>query len=170
MLEGDGYVTSRTVVAGRGRPAARYRLTDHARSLFPDRSSALASELIDFIADRDGRQGVRAFLQWRQEREADRLGDVVTAEDLHGRLEQLVGALNAAGFEASLSQEGDSFKLTQSHCCVYDVARDHPEVCAYEAATFKKVLGAQVSRRETLAKGDAACVCTVKPLAAEGNI
>ena len=149
----------------RGRPATAYRLTANASRLFPQRYDRFAAEVLDFLADTHGREGLRAFLRWRLEREVDGLRDAVTAEDLHGRLEQLADALSEAGFEASVTPEGDGFTLVQDHCAIYDVAKEHPEVCAYEAATFSHVLGSDVSlsRRETLASGSASCVCTVTP-------
>jgi len=162
-LEAEGYVAARVVPQPRGRPAAHWHLTDGARRLFPDRSAAVASELIEFITDQHGREGLRAYLRWRQDRETASYGAVVDADDLSDRVAQLAGALTDAGFDATVEPDGDGgFKLIQSHCCVYDVAKDHPEVCAYEAATFQRVLGAKVSRRETLTNGHDACVCTVR--------
>lgn len=168
VLEDEGLVAAHTVRQGRGRPPARYALTEAAGQLFPQRYDRFAAEVLDFLSDAHGRDGVRAFLRWRLEREADGLRNAVTAEDLHDRLQQLAAALSEAGFEASVAPNGDGFALTQEHCAIYDVAKDHPEVCAYEAATFSKVLGRDVtlSRRHTLAAGSSACVCTVAALAA----
>jgi predicted ArsR family transcriptional regulator len=163
VLEDDGLVAAEVVNQGRGRPAARWSLTADAQRLFPHRYDALAGEMLTFLADTQGREGVRAYLRWRLEREVDSLRDAVTAEDLHGRLQQLAGALSDAGYEASVTPDGEGFTLTQEHCAIYDVAKDHPEMCAYEAATFSKVLGGDVrlSRRQTLAGGGDACVCCV---------
>ena len=165
VLLDEGLVAAHTVNQGRGRPAARYRLTPAANQLFPQRYDRFASEVLEFLADEHGRDGVRAFLRWRLQREVSGLQEAVTAEDLHERLEQLAGALSDAGFEASVSPDGDGFSLTQDHCAIYDVAKEHPEVCAYEAATFSRVLGRDVklTRRETLAGGSPACVCSVSP-------
>jgi predicted ArsR family transcriptional regulator len=167
VLEDEGLVAARTVNQGRGRPAARYQLTDDARRLFPQGHDRLASEMLDFLADQHGRDGLRSFLRWRMQRQIEGLRDAVTAEDLHDRLEQLAGALSAAGYEASVDAEGGCFTLKQHHCAIEDVAREHPELCAYEAASFSKVLGRDVtvSRRETLAEGSRACVCCVQPRA-----
>lgn len=167
VLTDEGLVAARTVNhGGRGRPASRYELTDAAGRLFPQGYDRLAAEVLDFLADEHGRDGLRAFLRWRLDREVDGLKDAVTAEDLHGRLEQLAQALSHAGFDASVTPDGDGFTLVQDHCAIYDVAREHPEVCAYEAATFSQVLGRDVrlSRRETLATGSNACVCCVAPV------
>jgi predicted ArsR family transcriptional regulator len=165
LLEDEGLVASRTVRQPRGRPAARYRLTDEAGRLFPQRYDRFAAEALDFLADQQGRDGLRAFLRWRLEREVAGLSEAVTAPDLPGRLEQLADALSAAGFAASVSEDGDRFTLTQDHCALEEVAREHPELCAYEAATFSKVLGQDVrlSRRQTLTAGSRACVCSITP-------
>ena len=165
VLEDDGLVASHRVNQGRGRPVACYWLTEDAQRLFPQGYDALAGEMLQFLADTQGREGLRTYLRWRLEREVEGLRSSVTAEDLHGRLEQLAGALSDAGYDAVVEPAGDGFTLTQHNCAIFDVAKDHPEMCAYEAATFSKVLGGDVrlSRRETLASGATACVCCVTP-------
>ncbi|HSK22737.1 MAG TPA: helix-turn-helix domain-containing protein [Egicoccus sp.] len=165
VLEEDGLVAAQTVNQGRGRPAARYSLTADARRLFPQGHDQLATELLDFLAGHDGGDGLRAFMRWRLQRQVDGLRDAVTAEDLHERLEQLAGRLSAAGYEASVTPDGDGFTLKQHHCAIQDAAEEHPELCTYEAAGFARVLGTDVtiSRRETLAEGGSACVCCVQP-------
>lgn len=166
LLEDEGLVAARTVKQPRGRPPARYHLTDAASRLFPQRYDRLASEVLDFLADEHGREGLHAFLRWRLEREVAGLREAVTADDLHSRLQQLAAALSDAGFEASVTPDGEGFTLIQDHCAIEDVAREHPEVCAFEAATFSQVLGRDVtlSRRQTLAGGSRACVCCVAPI------
>jgi len=161
----EAELEARKVPGSRGRPPARYHCTPAAARLFPQGYDRFAAEVLDFLADTHGRDGLRRFLRWRLEREVGVLRHAVTAEDLHERLEQLASSLSAAGFRASVDEDGGRFSLTQDHCAIYDVAKDHPEVCAYEAATFSQVLGRDVilSRRETLAAGAPACVCTVTP-------
>jgi predicted ArsR family transcriptional regulator len=165
VLEDEGFVTSHTVKqAARGRPASWYDLTEDAQALFPHRYDRLASEVLDFLTEEHGRAGLRAFLRWRLEREEAELRRSVTAEDLHERLGQLADALSEAGFAAEVEPGPGGFTLVQNHCTIADVAKEHPEVCAYEAAAFSKVLGQDVnlSRRETMATGATTCVCTVK--------
>jgi predicted ArsR family transcriptional regulator len=165
VLEAEGLVQARTVRQPRGRPAARYALTEEAGRLFPQRYDRFAADVLDFLTDEQGREGLRAFLRWRLEREVAGLMEAVTAPDLPGRLEQLAEALSAAGFEASVTPDGEGFTLTQDHCALEDLAREHPELCAFEAATFSRVLGRDVrlQRRATLATGARTCVCGVTP-------
>jgi predicted ArsR family transcriptional regulator len=76
----------------------------------------------------------------------------------------LATTLSDAGFAASIAPTTDGFRLVQNHCAIAQVAKEHPEVCAYEAAAFSQVLGRDVSlsRRDTLVTGASACVCTVE--------
>lgn len=170
VLEADGFLASRPQRSGRGRPATLYRLTERALDLFPQRYAHVASELMDFLTSEQGRAGLRSFLRWRLERETEAFEEVVTAERPDERLRQLAEALSAAGYEARVSEDDDGFVLRQGHCAIFSVARDHPELCAFEAATFSRVLGdeVRVRRRATLAEGGHACVCTVTPRRGRG--
>lgn len=165
VLEDEGLVAARTVNQGRGRPAARYQLTDDAVRLFPSAHDRLASDAMEYLAQAHGRDGLRAFLRWRLERQLAEFDASVTAEDIGDRLGQLAGALSQAGFSAAVDEDGHGFTLTQQHCAIETVAREHPELCAYEAATFAAVLGSDVKlrRRSTMAAGAPACVCCVTP-------
>ncbi len=163
VLEEEGLIAAQRVPQGRGRPPARYHLTEAADQLFPQRYDRFATDVLDFLEATGGSSGVRAFLRWRLDREVHDLRAAVTAEDLHARLSQLAGALSDAGFDASVHPDGEGFALVQDNCAIGEVARDHPEVCAFEAATFSEVLGTDVrlSRRQTWAAGAQACVCEV---------
>jgi len=165
VLDADGLVIAETVDQGRGRPAARYRLTEDARRLVPSAYDRFATEMLDFLEDEGGREGLRAFLRWRLEREVEELRSAVTAADIEERLEQLAVALREHGFETVVSEDEDGYTLVQTHCAIEEVAREHPEVCSFEAAAFSEVLGGDVSlsRHETLAAGSSACVCCVAP-------
>src|SRR6056297_910942 len=58
VLEEDGLIEARTVRQGRGRPPARYHLTEAAAALFPQRYDALAAEMFAFLTDTHGRDGL----------------------------------------------------------------------------------------------------------------
>lgn len=162
-LAEDGLLDSETVNPGRGRPVARWSLTERGLGLFPSRYDELAHQLLDFLAD-TGREQLGAFLRWRQERQVEAYAADVDAEDLPGRMEQLAELLTRDGYRAEVEAAGDGFTLRQQHCTIADVAADQPLLCAHEAAAFGRLLGGEVrvTRRETIAKGDGACVCHVQ--------
>ena len=169
VLSTEGFVSAQTVKGtGRGRPKQQYTLTDKARRLFPDNSAELANELLDFLTDEHGRTELAKFLRWRSERQSSRYAEAVRGADtVDERARRLADVLAEDGFAASAevitTPEGATvLELRQDHCAIKAVAEEHPELCAYEASTFKKLLGAtKLSRRQTIAGGADACVCHI---------
>lgn len=153
---------------GRGRPRTEYRLSDRAHRLYPDRTADLANELWEYLESQHGRRAVLGFLRWRQQQQRERYAEHIDdTADVAERVHRLAELLSDDGFlaeSAPVESVGGRqlVQLTQSHCAVRDVAAEHPEVCAYEAALFKDLLGTKVSRRETIATGSSSCVCTIE--------
>ena len=169
ILQSDGLISAETVRGkGRGRPSSTYQLTDKARRLFPDNSSELAVELLDYLSGEHGRSELQRFLRWRAERHAGRYATALEgAKSLPERVERLAGMLSQDGFASSAravtTPEGATvLELRQDHCAIKAVAEEHPELCAYEASTFRNLIGAKLSRRQTIAGGADACVCTIQ--------
>jgi len=172
LLE-SGLVEEREQRASGGRPAACFALTERAGRLFPQSYDRFANELLDFLTAEHGRDGLLAFLRWRVDREVGALAEAVQDGPLEQRVRRLAEALTSAGFVADvvLADNGDAgapgtlptLQLVQHHCVIAEVAREHPEICDYEAAAFSRALGSDVklTRRETIADGAPACVCTV---------
>jgi predicted ArsR family transcriptional regulator len=170
VLESEGFVSGETVRrAGRGRPSLRYTLTERARRLFPDNSADLANELLDFLSDEHGRSELQRFLRWRAEKHAGRYAAALEgADSIDERVERLADALSQEGFASSATAvtapDGATvLELRQDHCAIKAIATKHPELCAYEASTFKNLVGGKLSRRQTIAGGADACVCHITP-------
>ena len=168
VLIEDGLVEEREARASGGRPAACFALTERAVRLFPQSYDRFANELLDFLTAEHGRDGLLAFLRWRVDREVDALADAVQDGPLEDRVARLAEALTNAGFAADVVRDDTNhalptLQLIQHHCVIEGVAREHPEICNYEAAAFSRALGTdvQLSRRTTIADGSPACVCTV---------
>jgi predicted ArsR family transcriptional regulator len=169
-LAADGLVQSETVRDGSmGRPNERWSLAPRGKRLFPDRSAEFATDVLDHLEAVHGRAAVLDLLRARADQQAaryaDQLADVVDPAD---RARRLADALSADGFAARVEEQDDRRTLTllQSHCAIEGIAREHPEICAHEAASFSRLLGTpaqavKVSRRQTIATGAAACVCRI---------
>lgn len=166
VLTRDGLIQSETVHDGSmGRPHDQWTLSARGRRLFPDRSAEFADELLDHLQGTYGRSALNDFLRGRAEQHADRYADRLDdAEDTADRAERLAQALSEDGFAARVVEGDDggrTLTLLQSHCAIEGIAKKHPQVCAHEAALFKRLLGTKVSRRETIASGSQACVCHI---------
>ena len=165
----EGWVSGRTDPPdGPGRPVTRYLLTADGHELLPQGYAALASELLAYIEDTAGQDGLADYLAWRSRRRVRRLGRAVDAEDLDARLAQLAEALTDIGSSATVEATEEGFVLRQHHCTVMDVAREHPELCRAEAEEFSRVIGDDVlvSRGASRASGDGACECAVVAVSA----
>ncbi len=169
VLLDEGLVEERESRASGGRPATCFALTARAARLFPQSYDRFAKELLDFLTVEHGRDGLVAFLRWRVDREVDALTEAIEDGPLEQRVAQLAQALTSAGFLADVVTEPSSrglptLRLVQHNCVIQGVAREHPEICAYEAAAFSRALGTDVSvsREETIADGASSCVCTVR--------
>jgi predicted ArsR family transcriptional regulator len=169
VLQTEGFLTAETVKgAGRGRPKQLYTLAEKARRLFPDNSAELANELLDYLSGEHGRSELQRFLRWRSDRHSTRYAAALAGLDtVDERVQRLADVLAEDGFAASAeavtTPEGATvLELRQEHCAIKAVAEEHPELCAYEASTFSKLLGAaKLSRRQTIAGGATACVCQI---------
>lgn len=164
-LAADGLVESRPVHhGGRGRPSERYELTERARRLFPDRSAEFANEVLEHLERTFGRAAVLTFLRERASQHGERYAAALAhVEDAEERAKRLAELLSEDGFASEVAPvEGQTvLALTQGHCAIESIAREHPEICAHEAALFRRLLGAKVSRRTTIAEGADSCVCHV---------
>lgn len=151
--------------SGPGRPATRYGLTPRGERLFPDRSADLADDVLTFLHDERGRAEMLAFLRWRQVRQQERYAEELRGADgLRERVARLAELLSEDGFLADVVVDDDGgVALAQRHCAIKDVAAAHPQLCAFEAALFRQLLDADVSRRQTIAGGAPACVCHIAP-------
>lgn len=171
VLERDGLVDATTVRRnGRGRPSAEYALTERGQRLFPDRSAEFANELLTYLEQSHGRSALLEFFRWRQERQGERYAEAIASaapSDRREAVETLAELLNEDGFLAEVAEVDDGegrtqLQLRQGHCAIREIAEQHPEVCAYEAALFQRLLGTGLSRRETIANGSTQCVCNIQ--------
>jgi predicted ArsR family transcriptional regulator len=153
-----------TPTPGPGRPAVHYRLTARGERLFPDRSADLAGDVLTFLHDERGKSEMIAFLRWRQKRQqAHYAGELHDIDGLDARVRRLAEMLSEDGFTAEVEADADGYVLTQKHCAIKDAAAAHPQLCAFEAALFRELLDAKVTRHKTIAGGATACVCQVRP-------
>ncbi|WP_165492250.1 helix-turn-helix transcriptional regulator [Egibacter rhizosphaerae] len=163
-LEQDGLVEGRLEPAsGRGRPGTRYQLTGRGERLFPDRSAALAGDLLEFLGSDEGLEG---FLAWRRERQRARYAEAVQSRDVETRTRALAEQLTADGYEARVERTADErgrtvLRLTQEHCAIRQLAASYPQLCGAEEQMFADLLGAPLARTQTQAGGAGRCVCEI---------
>jgi len=126
---------------GRGRPEKVYRL---AGTLAGDNLSALADALL-----REAGQGVD------MEAVGVRLAssEVEQGQPLMRRLTSTVERLNEMHYQARWEAGADGPRVVLGHCPYAGLVREHPQLCAMDAALLEALLGGDVEQTAKLERG-----------------
>jgi predicted ArsR family transcriptional regulator len=166
LLVADGLVRSRQVRIPRGRPIARYVLTEageeeraaaHYQRLLARLSPALASLTSDEVSGQSGPGIVERLFAHVAESVADEYRPMVTAPDLGERVQQLLVALTDEGILHDAADEGDFFRLRNAACPYRSTAMETSACCSADRRTIELLLGAPVEQVMTVAEGGHQC-------------
>ena len=161
-LERDGLVLrGETRPTGR-RPEQLYRLTDHAKELFPRQYQLLASALIDEVADIIGPEALAALMRSLGRKLAqDREQSVVDEA-------KIVQHMNEAGYEAEVFFRSSGDPQIVAHNCVFHrLAAAHPVVCELDLALIGTLGGGEVEHTECMVRGGHVCRFKLRPVEPE---
>ncbi|MFB0834178.1 helix-turn-helix transcriptional regulator [Arthrobacter halodurans] len=156
---------------GAGRPARRYVLSHRGQTKLGNDYLDIATDALAELGRMAGPKAVNAFAARRFAEMERRYRPLVEAagERLEDRARALSEALSADGFAASTRDIGlnqptasmFSVQLCQGHCPIQDLAREFPVFCDEETQVFSRLLGVDVRRLSTLARGGHVCTTHV---------
>ena len=164
-LEREGLVSSRFERRERGRPKKMFFLTADGRGMFPRKSGALLSLLIQKITRRYGEEEVSSLMSAVAKDFAEKLITKEIRGDLENRLKQLVQLLDDYGFFTSLSKRGDKYVIEYRNCIFEDVIPQFRKyVCNIDEEVTRKVAGdVGIEWKERIAEGDKRCLQIISP-------
>ncbi len=154
--------------AGAGRPARRYVLSSQGQSTLGDDYLNIASTALKQLEEMAGADAVRTFAVERFAEMERRYAPEVEAAgtDITARAQALSAALSRDGYVAStasieakapLPAALSSVQLCQGHCPIQQLAAQFPVFCDAETETFSRLVGVDVRRLSTLARGGHVC-------------
>lgn len=152
-LEREGLVNSAVRRRGVGRPTRLYALTEKAEALFPQGYGPLALSLLRQIRAVDGDAKIDALLRRRQRDLAEAYRERLKGMSRAEKWRELARIRAEEGYMAKGAADG----LKEHHCPLAAIAREFPQVCAFEKKLFEQVLGVKLERTEHLASGGRAC-------------
>ncbi|WP_427131814.1 helix-turn-helix transcriptional regulator [Pseudarthrobacter sp. S9] len=154
--------------AGAGRPARRYVLSSQGQSTLGNDYLDIATSALRRLDEMAGPEAVRQFaverfadMERRYAPEIEQAGPDITA-----RAQVLSEALSRDGFVASaqsleakapLPAALSSVQLCQGHCPIQHLAAQFPVFCDVETEVFSRLVGVDVRRLSTLARGGHVC-------------
>jgi DeoR family suf operon transcriptional repressor len=156
-LEAEALVTYGREQRGVGAPTFSYRLSAQGEALFPKRYEQTLTDLLDRVAERQGRAATAAMLEDLYADLTRRLQAELDGAAPEARLASVARVLSEAGYMAESDGAGGAFRLSERNCAIKSVAERFPEVCAAEAKFLQTVLAASVERTAHIVDGCNAC-------------
>lgn len=167
--------------AGAGRPARRYVIAPQGHARLGNDYLDIAADCLRTLRASVGDDAVAQFARGRFAEMAERYRPAIEAAgpDVQDRARALADAMTRDGFVASTSVMAmgraaravelpehllSSIQLCQGHCPVRDLAAEFPEFCDEETRMIASLLGVDVRRLSTMARGGHVCTTHV-PLA-----
>ncbi|GAA3695495.1 transcriptional regulator [Zhihengliuella alba] len=156
--------------SGAGRPARRYVLSHRGQAKLGNDYLDLATDALTELRSAAGDDAIAAFAARRFQAMEERYRPLVEAagDDVAARADVLAKALAEDGFVgytrdvgANLPEAMQSIQLCQGHCPIQGLASAFPDFCEEETKTFARLLGVDVRRLSTLARGGHVCTTHV---------
>lgn len=159
-LDARGYIATRLIRNGRGRPRIVYSLTEQAHDIFPRSYDTLVSVLLDEIARRQGEDGLATLLDSVSERLAAEY-ERSSKSDFESRVAGVQKMMESRGIPVEVQPEAN--RITFYACPYHEVAQDHAGVCAMEKRMIEQVLGHEVNAEGSIRAGDRCCSFSLAP-------
>ncbi|HJU91047.1 MAG TPA: helix-turn-helix domain-containing protein [Gemmatimonadaceae bacterium] len=145
-----------------GAPVFVYRLSESGEALFPRRYEATLLDVLDRLAEREGREAAVAMVTSRFDSLRERLEAELEGASIATRIERVTQTLHDEGYMAESTMGAGDPAITEHNCAIRAVAERFPEVCAAEARFLSSLLGAPVERQQHILAGCGACEYRVR--------
>jgi predicted ArsR family transcriptional regulator len=170
-LSRDGVIEVKRVAragARAGRPARRYVLSSQGQSSLGNDYLDIATVALQRLGEMAGPEAVRQFAVERFAEMEHRYAPALdqAGSDIPARARVLSELLSRDGFVASaasieakapLPAALSSVQLCQGHCPIQQLAAQYPAFCEAETEVFSRLVGVDVRRLSTLARGGHVC-------------
>jgi predicted ArsR family transcriptional regulator len=156
-LEADGLVSSHIERRPVGRPVQVFTLSEEADDLFPKTYHDLTNMILEEMCEVGGQEAVREVFERRRRKLVAEYRPLMLGKDLEGRVATLARIADEMGCMAEWEPSEGGYTLTEHNCVIARVARRFPQACEQEQELFADLLGAHVTRRCHICRGDGAC-------------
>jgi len=145
---------------GPGRPEMVYGLTARADEHTPRNYGELCGCLLQAVGD--SAAGAQALL----EQAGIALAATANRRESHPSLNTVIKLLEDRGYFPSLEQDEGGQVIVLANCPYLEVARAMPQVCQFDVALLKALVGGNVVARSSMAIGEPTCRLSLQPEAA----
>jgi predicted ArsR family transcriptional regulator len=126
-----------------GKPAYLFQLTAEAETLFPKGYAAVLDEVLGYVREQQGAEGLERFLRAVGRRAGEQAR--TDGASLRDRVDAAVALLGDLGGLADVEEAEDSILIHGYSCPLAALVRDHPEACTLAEELLGGVIGAEVA-------------------------
>jgi predicted ArsR family transcriptional regulator len=142
-LERDGLVRQEGVRRTGGKPSYVYELTPDADALFPKGYASVLSEILAYVREKSGSDGLKDFVRAVAARATRNLPQAAPA-DLRTRVDAAVSVLAELGGVAEVVENERTIDIRGYSCPLSSVVKENPETCALAEELVRSIVGADV--------------------------
>lgn len=152
-----GWVARGASRASGGRPRACYVLEPAGRELFPRNYGVIAQAMLQQLSRHRTPAQVREMLAALGEELGRSVAAPLESDDDAGAARALANQLDALGYEALAFEQDGQAGVEAWNCVFHDMARETPEVCAFDIAFMQAASGRHIEHAACMLRGSPAC-------------
>ncbi|MHA2247269.1 MAG: helix-turn-helix transcriptional regulator [Candidatus Hodarchaeales archaeon] len=166
-LEKDKLVVRKKKKGKTGRPAMTYFLHKKALAIFPKSYADFSIRLLNHLLKNYGEEEVRHLLVEMGKEKAEEMkiklqsklkADNTNSYSLKDKIKAISNVFQEYGKFPKIVEDGDSFKITNHNCLIYDIVHNHPLACIVDETLVSELVGKKASKVQCLSEGDMLCV------------
>ncbi len=153
-LEKEGYVRKHSQSRTGGRPSQIFALSEKGINLFPKQYAWFSELLLSSLKDELGSQHLENMLSNLGVKIAQtydrQLHDMSDTE----KLQAIASTMQDLGYSSKVDNENS---ISACNCVYHDLARENPEICAFDLALMSAMSGRKVKHTECMVRGGSKC-------------
>ena len=154
-LQRDDLVERRDFVKTKGRPGHVFAITDEGVHQFPKRYDWFSELLLGVLSERLSDEEMIDELARLGQSVGLKLSADFDTADRRKRIEAVAEAMNALGYVARISRNGNAIEAF--NCVYHHLATANPQVCEFDMALLETAVGSRPTHTACMVRGGSSC-------------
>lgn len=156
-LEAEDLIKSAEERHGVGRPRLIYSLTEKGVETFPSSYLRLTQRILETLENTLPPDALQAFFEQIGAEIAEPFQSDLDQKSLDERLHIIQAALTHEGFIVEVTQNEDTYTLTNLSCPYYRIGLNYPMICTIDRTVINKLIGTEIEIKTCIADGSDHC-------------
>jgi predicted ArsR family transcriptional regulator len=157
-LEAEDLIKSAEERHGVGRPRLIYSLTEKGIETFPTSYLRLTQCILDTLSNTLSPDALHAFFEEVGDEIAKPYQNDLDGKSFDERLKIIKTALTKEGFIVEVTQNADTYTLTNFSCPYHRIGLDYPVICTIDRTVINRLLGTEIEIETCISAGSDRCI------------